>query len=107
MIGSERWRAVSSYLDRALDMTAAERPAWLDSLRAENPTLASDLALLLEERSAISEEGFLEWRVPTPAISLAGQTIGAYTLQSLIGQGGMGSVWLARRSDGRFRAWPP
>ena len=34
--------------------------------------------------------------------SLAGQTIGAYRLVSLIGQGGMGSVWLAERCDGRF-----
>ncbi len=34
--------------------------------------------------------------------SLAGVTIGAYTLKSSIGHGGMGSVWLASRSDGRF-----
>lgn len=34
--------------------------------------------------------------------SLAGQTVGAYTLECPIGQGGMGSVWLAQRSDGRF-----
>src|SRR5262245_55844203 len=35
-------------------------------------------------------------------VSLAGQTVGAYTLESQIGQGGMGSVWLANRNDGRF-----
>jgi eukaryotic-like serine/threonine-protein kinase len=34
--------------------------------------------------------------------SLIGQTVGAYTILSPIGQGGMGSVWLAKRSDGRF-----
>jgi tetratricopeptide (TPR) repeat protein len=34
--------------------------------------------------------------------SLAGQIVGSYTLVSPIGQGGMGTVWLARRSDGRF-----
>ena len=30
------------------------------------------------------------------------QTVGVYTLISQIGQGGMGSVWLAERNDGRF-----
>jgi serine/threonine-protein kinase len=34
--------------------------------------------------------------------SIAGQTVGSYTLISPIGQGGMGTVWLAQRSDGRY-----
>jgi serine/threonine-protein kinase len=33
--------------------------------------------------------------------SIAGQTVGSYTLISPIGQGGMGTVWLAQGSDGR------
>jgi serine/threonine-protein kinase len=33
---------------------------------------------------------------------LAGQRIGAYKLRTLIGQGGMGGVWLGERADGRF-----
>jgi serine/threonine protein kinase/Tfp pilus assembly protein PilF len=37
-----------------------------------------------------------------PEASLAGQTLGSYTLIAPIGQGGMGTVWLAQRSDGRF-----
>src|SRR6185295_19085437 len=50
---------------------------------------------------------FLERAVPLPAhapfsASLAGQTLGSYRLVSPIGQGGMGSVWLAERCDGRF-----
>ena len=37
---------------------------------------------------------------------LSGVIIGAYTLISRIGEGGMGSVWLGRRSDGRWRSHP-
>jgi tetratricopeptide (TPR) repeat protein len=36
---------------------------------------------------------------------LAGQTIGAYTLEAPLGMGGMGTVWRARRSDGRFEGF--
>ena len=39
---------------------------------------------------------------PPREATLAGQTVGSYTLVSPIGHGGMGTVWLAQRSDGRF-----
>jgi serine/threonine-protein kinase len=62
------------------------------------------LELLLSEHRALSEKGFLEQRPVglrgNPG--LQGQTVGVYTLVSQIGQGGMGSVWLAERNDGRF-----
>ena len=35
-------------------------------------------------------------------LGLTGQSIGNYTLESQIGSGGMGTVWRARRNDGRF-----
>ena len=36
------------------------------------------------------------------ALIAAGLVVGAYTLRAPLGQGGMGSVWLADRSDGRY-----
>ena len=100
----DRWRVVSPHLDRALEMTEDERAAFLQSLREDDPDLASEVETLLEEHRALEREGFLEREaVKTPlASSLTGQRVGAYTLVEPIGQGGMGSVWLARRSDGRF-----
>ncbi len=100
----DQWQALSPYLDRALAMAEDERGAWLSSLGERDPALAAQLAALLSEHRVLAQEGFLENRrlaLPNPT-GLAGQTLGPYTLISQIGQGGMGSVWLARRSDGRF-----
>jgi serine/threonine protein kinase/tetratricopeptide (TPR) repeat protein len=103
-LSPDQWQALSPYLDQALSMTDDERAAWLSSLSEKDPALVAQLVELLDEHRALAQEGFLEnrrWALPNSA-GLAGQTLGPYTLISQIGQGGMGSVWLARRSDGRF-----
>ena len=107
----ERLQVVDALLDRALDLTAEQRVAWLDALRTESPTLAAELdALLASDRSA-ADRGFLGEPLAAPlsilfaadaAEPLAGLRLGAYTIERPLGQGGMGSVWLARRTDGRF-----
>jgi serine/threonine protein kinase len=99
-----QWQALSPYLDEALAMTDEERSTWLSALHVQRPELAEQLESLLRDHRVLSEEGFLEEHsVGLPAASgLAGQTVGVYTLVSQIGQGGMGSVWLAERNDGRF-----
>jgi len=97
------WKEVSPYLDKALELSDEERAGWMESLEASDPELAAKLRSLLEEYRALDQQGFLEQRVLSMSQpGLAGQTIGAYKLLSAIGQGGMGSVWLAERSDGRF-----
>src|SRR5580704_3564261 len=103
-LSPDQWQLLSPYLDRALAMTEDERGAWLSSLGERDPALASQLAALLSEHRVLAQEGFLENRrfALPDSTGLAGQTLGPYTLISQIGQGGMGSVWLARRSDGRF-----
>jgi len=106
-LSAERWRVLSPYLDEALDMPTRDRGAWLAAIFARDAALAGDLQKLLAEQHLIQESKFLEEPVsraarPAPAPSLAGHTIGAYRLLSPIGQGGMGSVWLAERCDGRF-----
>ena len=100
----DHWKAVSPYLDQALEMPAEEREAWLASLGEQNPTLAAHLRTLLDEHRALVQEQYLE-QGPYRSVEkrLAGKTIGAYTLRSPIGQGGMGTVWLAERTDGRFQ----
>ncbi len=105
-INAERWRVLSPYLDEALEITADKRDAWLTSISARDPALASDLRDMLAQHQIVHQSGFLEHAVLDPRTkplpSLAGQVVGAYRLISPIGQGGTGSVWLAERCDGRF-----
>jgi serine/threonine protein kinase len=97
ILGPDDWQAVSPYLDQALGMRDAERTPWLASLHETNPKLAAILQELLEEHRALDREGFLEQEPVRPSGhgAVACQSIGAYTLVSPIGEGGMGSVWLA------------
>ena len=99
-----RWNRVSPYLDHALDLTPAERRTWLALLRCEDAGLADDLAGLLEDHRSLSAAGFLDdgARVLPGREALEGTRVGAYTLLKAIGRGGMGSVWLASRNDGRY-----
>ena len=99
----DRWRLLSPYLDEALDLTPEQRRPWLANLRAQDPELADDLQGLLEEQASLDRDGFLDGAViAMQPPSLAGLRVGAYTLVSPIGRGGMGTVWLAERNDGRF-----
>jgi serine/threonine-protein kinase len=106
MAGIERtrWQAVSPLLDELLEAGAAQREARLAQIRRQDRALADDVAALLAREAAVETAQFLEGSAleATGAASLAGRTIGSYTLERPLGQGGMGAVWLARRSDGRF-----
>jgi serine/threonine protein kinase len=103
-LSPERWQEVSPYLDQVLSLPESERRGWMESFRVQRPDLAGLLQELLEEHRALTQEEFLEKPPigPTVGSSRPGLKIGAYTLISPIGEGGMGSVWLAQRSDGRF-----
>jgi serine/threonine-protein kinase len=100
----ESWRRVSPYLDQALDLSAPDRAQWLAELRTRDAALADELSTLLREHEGLERSGFLESNPhPMPGQGArAGDRVGAYRLLEPIGYGGMGTVWLAERSDGRF-----
>jgi serine/threonine protein kinase/tetratricopeptide (TPR) repeat protein len=103
-LSPDQWRVLSPYLDEALTLSEEAQVAWMQALREKDPEIARQVEVLLEELRAATQEGFLQGgpTLPSDSVHRAGQELGVYRLLSPIGQGGMGVVWLAERSDGRF-----
>jgi len=98
------WQTASPYLETALELAPEARAAWLAGIREKTPELADRIAQWLAECEALEQSDFLQGgaEVEPTRSALAGLQLGAYRLLSPLGHGGMGSVWLAERTDGRF-----
>lgn len=110
------WQKVETIVDQALEIDEERRNKFIEKKCGDDERLIGEVTTLLE--SIFDSEGWLEEpgqykkdfykeisedvELPSPARSLIGSEVGAYTVKEKIGEGGMGRVYLAERSDGTF-----
>jgi serine/threonine protein kinase len=101
----QAWQQISTDLDEILDLDAGARQAWLEGLQTRDPDRAQRVRAYMLDLEKLENDNFLGTALPcilSASTSLVGRRFGSYTVDRAIGQGGMGTVWLAHRSDGRF-----
>lgn len=103
---SHDWSDLNPYFNRALELDSAERAEWLAGLAEREPGMARRIGELLALRERPDFAQFLADEPLRPdaddGVTLAGRQLGPYLIEAQIGRGGMGSVWRAHRTDGRY-----
>jgi eukaryotic-like serine/threonine-protein kinase len=109
MVGLDRndWQIVQALFDELIDLPPKEQSHRLNRAAHSAEVVAATRSLLLSARG----EGIMDLappslgmdQEPSPYISLgAGQEVGGFTVDRLIGRGGLGEVYLARRAGADF-----
>jgi serine/threonine-protein kinase len=96
--------ALSPLLDHAAELAPDARAAWLAGLHREQPEIAGELEALLRTESSVDAGRLLHQSLAADLLAMppAGGQVGPYALVGPLGYGGMGTVWLGRRNDGRY-----
>ncbi len=104
-LSADQFARVKALFDRLVDLPAADRRTVLDKLD-EAPEVLAELHLLLGntlvDDARYAGPVLAAMLADQPAAVSEGTVLGAWTLGAEIGEGGMGKVFAAERSDGHY-----
>jgi WD40 repeat protein/tRNA A-37 threonylcarbamoyl transferase component Bud32 len=103
-----RWHRIEDVFTRAIDLAPGERMAFLERECGHDAELLAEVTSLLA--GADEADASLERTISAAVESLArassaravGARVGPYRLVRVLGEGGMGTVYLAERADAQF-----
>jgi serine/threonine-protein kinase len=110
-IAADRWRILRPHLDELLELDPEARESRLKAIAVDDPALADELRTLTtahDNPPAILNGPLQAARGTPPPVDdepldpLLGTTVAGYRLIGRLGRGGMATVYLAERIDGRF-----
>ena len=105
---TERWRRIEALFDQALDRPEPEREAFLEDACGGDRELFAEVQVLLASAptagASLRKLVVAEVRMlaSNAVAALVGRRIGRFRLVDLLGEGGMGAVYLAERDDAQF-----
>jgi serine/threonine-protein kinase len=102
---SRRWDQIHDLFLAALEQPASARDRFLQERCGDDAELRREVASLLaaHETEGVVEQLTDELTDVGPRVAAAdGRLVGPYRLRELVGEGGMGAVYLAERADGQY-----